>query len=69
MTRKRDRAIPAGKCEYCNGSGEFEPDNNGPISACPVCEGSKVIMVKRRNKKQELQIYESALSRRACERK
>jgi DnaJ-class molecular chaperone len=27
------------KCEYCEGSGEHEPDNNGPIEACPVCNG------------------------------
>ena len=27
------------KCEYCQGSGEHEPDNNGPIVDCPVCNG------------------------------
>lgn len=27
------------KCWYCDGSGEYEPDNNGPIEDCPVCNG------------------------------
>jgi excinuclease UvrABC ATPase subunit len=26
-------------CEHCNGAGEIETDNNGPIVDCPVCEG------------------------------
>lgn len=25
-------------CVYCDGSGEIEMDNNGPIVPCPVCE-------------------------------
>jgi hypothetical protein len=24
-------------CEYCDGTGEVEMDNNGPIGPCPVC--------------------------------
>lgn len=27
------------ECEYCNGKGIVEMDNNGPIGACPVCKG------------------------------
>lgn len=26
-------------CERCNGSGEIETDNNGPIGKCPLCNG------------------------------
>ncbi|PCI47175.1 MAG: hypothetical protein COB49_07505 [Alphaproteobacteria bacterium] len=25
-------------CPYCNGEGEIETDNNGPIVSCPICE-------------------------------
>ena len=28
-------------CEYCDGSGKVEMDNNGPIVDCPVCEGDE----------------------------
>lgn len=24
-------------CFYCDGSGEIETDNNGPIGSCPIC--------------------------------
>lgn len=29
-------------CQYCNGEGSIEMDNNGPIVSCPVCEGKQV---------------------------
>jgi len=29
------------KCEYCEGTGEIETDNNGPITPCPVCKSSR----------------------------
>lgn len=25
------------KCDYCDGTGEVETDNNGPIGPCPMC--------------------------------
>lgn len=28
------------QCEYCDGSGEIETDNNGPIGPCPICCGA-----------------------------
>lgn len=27
------------KCQHCSGTGEIEPDNNGPIGPCPMCNG------------------------------
>jgi DnaJ-class molecular chaperone len=27
------------ECEHCDGSGMIEPDNNGAIGSCPICEG------------------------------
>jgi hypothetical protein len=27
-----------GLCYYCNDTGEFETDNNGPVLLCPVCQ-------------------------------
>jgi DnaJ-class molecular chaperone len=32
-------------CGYCKGSGKHEPDNNGPIEACPVCNGDGFYLV------------------------
>ena len=34
-------------CEYCDGTVEYEPDNNGPIVACPVCAGRQIDWLQR----------------------
>lgn len=26
------------RCAYCDGAGEVEMDNNGPIGPCPICQ-------------------------------
>lgn len=31
------------KCGYCDGVGEIESDNNGPMYNCPICKGSGLI--------------------------
>lgn len=43
----RDRTTPKSLkilmwCEHCNGDGQIETDNNGPIVDCPVCDGEGV---------------------------
>jgi hypothetical protein len=37
----RELGLVSLECGYCKGSGEHEPDNNGPIEACPVCGGKE----------------------------
>lgn len=29
------------ECQYCDGEGRIETDNNGPIGDCPVCNSDK----------------------------
>jgi RecJ-like exonuclease len=28
------------ECWHCDGTGEIETDNNGPIGECPLCGGT-----------------------------
>lgn len=34
-------------CQHCHGWGEIEPDNNGPIGPCPVCNGKGSYTLRR----------------------
>lgn len=30
------------ECQYCDGEGQIETDNNGPIVDCPICRPDKM---------------------------
>lgn len=47
------------RCDYCDGDGWIETDNNGPIVTCPLCNPKSAREIE----------YERALLQRAIERK